>query len=151
VVAVAERLLQDYHERFTEKELLASVAHHGPARVRADARALEQILVNLVDNAIKYTEPGGSVTVRVEEEDDRVVVHVEDTGIGVPARDRERIFERFYRVDKARSRELGGTGLGLSIVKHLVQAQGGEISLVASAPGEGSTFRFTLPRAAERG
>jgi len=76
-----------------------------------------------------------------------VAIHVEDTGIGIPAQDRERIFERFYRVDKARSRELGGTGLGLAIVKHLVQGQGGEVALVESRLGEGSVFRFTLPRA----
>jgi len=153
VVPIAERLLQDYHERFEEKDLLASVAHHGPAFVRADPRALEQILVNLVDNAIKYTEPGGAVTIRVETGDEEVAVRVEDTGIGIPPEDRERIFERFYRVDKARSRELGGTGLGLAIVKHLVQGQGGEIALVESQPGEGSVFRFTLPRAdrTERG
>jgi two-component system phosphate regulon sensor histidine kinase PhoR len=147
VVGVAERLLEDYHERIAEKDLLASVEHRGAALVRADPRALEQILVNLVDNAIKYTEAGGAVTVRVEASDDVVAIHVEDTGIGIPAEDRERIFERFYRVDKARSRELGGTGLGLAIVKHLVQGQGGEIALVETVLGEGSVFRFTLPRA----
>jgi len=147
VVAIAERLLQDYHERFQEKDLMASVAHPGSAFVRADPRALEQILVNLVDNAIKYTEPGGTIAIRVEAEGHQVAIHVEDTGIGIPAQDRERIFERFYRVDKARSRELGGTGLGLAIVKHLVQGQGGEVALVESRLGEGSVFRFTLPRA----
>ena len=146
VVSLAERLLQDYHERFREKGLLASVEHRGPVHARADARALEQILVNLIDNAIQYSDEGGHVVIRAEAAEDRVVVQVEDDGIGIPAQDRDRIFERFYRVDKARSRELGGTGLGLSIVKHLVQAQGGEIS-VESSPGAGSRFRFSLPRA----
>jgi two-component system phosphate regulon sensor histidine kinase PhoR len=146
VVALAERLLQDFHERFQEKDLLASVEHRGPVHAQADAAALEQILVNLVDNAIKYNEPGGTVTIGVTVDDDRVCVRVEDTGIGIPAEDRERIFERFYRVDKARSRELGGTGLGLAIVKHLIHGQDGSIS-VESTPGEGSSFRFTLPRA----
>jgi len=146
VAGLAERLLADYHERFQDKDLLASVERRGDPVARADARACEQVLINLVDNAIKYTEPGGSVTVRVEAEGNEVAVSVVDTGIGIPPEDRERIFERFYRVDKARSRELGGTGLGLSIVKHLVQNQGGEIS-VRSTPGQGSTFRFTLPRA----
>jgi len=145
VAALAERLLQDYHERWAAKELQASVERRGQPVARGDAQAVEQILVNLVDNAIKYTEAGGSVVIRVEEEAGKVAVSVTDTGIGIPAADRERIFERFYRVDKARSRELGGTGLGLSIVKHLVQNQGGEIS-VESRPGRGSTFRFTLPR-----
>jgi two-component system phosphate regulon sensor histidine kinase PhoR len=116
-------------------------------RVQADAGALEEVLGNLLDNAVKYTPAGGTVTVRASASvgGGVLVVDVADTGIGIPAADRERIFERFYRVDKARSRELGGTGLGLSIVKHLVQNQGGEIS-VESKPGRGSTFRFTLPR-----
>jgi two-component system phosphate regulon sensor histidine kinase PhoR len=145
VAALAERLLHDYHERFAAKDLQASVERHGRPVARGDAQAIEQILVNLVDNAVKYTEAGGSVVIRIAEEAGKVAVSVSDTGIGIPAADRERIFERFYRVDKARSRELGGTGLGLSIVKHLVQNQGGEIS-VESEPGRGSTFRFTLPR-----
>jgi two-component system, OmpR family, phosphate regulon sensor histidine kinase PhoR len=112
--------------------------------VYCDSEAVHQILVNLLDNAIKYTHEGGSVTVRARPESEYVRVMVDDTGIGVPAAEVPRLFERFYRVDKARSRELGGTGLGLAIVKHLVLANGGEVS-VESAPGEGSTFSFTLP------
>ena len=88
-----------------------------------------QILSNLLDNAIKYTEPGGKIRIRVEGDARRVRVAVADTGAGIPERDLARIFERFYRVDRARSRALGGTGLGLAIVKHLVQGQGGEITV----------------------
>ena len=120
----------------------------GPRGVAfADRRALEQILTNLLDNASKYTEPGGRIELRVERgRPDQVRLEVEDTGIGIPPEDLPRIFERFYRVDKARSRDLGGTGLGLAIVKHLAQAQGGEVS-VRSKVGEGTTFTVVLPRA----
>jgi two-component system phosphate regulon sensor histidine kinase PhoR len=111
--------------------------------VYGDSEAVHQILINLLDNAIKYTHEGGSVTVRARVEPEYVRVLVDDTGIGVPAEDLPRLFERFYRVDKARSRELGGTGLGLAIVKHLVLANGGQVS-VESVPGKGSTFSFTL-------
>jgi signal transduction histidine kinase len=104
-------------------------------------------VTNLIDNAIKYTEAGGNIAVRLASASDVVRVAVEDTGMGIPDADRGRIFERFYRVDKARSRALGGTGLGLSIVKHLVQAMGGDI-WVESQPEVGSCFRFTLPRPA---
>ncbi len=112
--------------------------------VFCDAEATHQILANLLDNAIKYTPEGGRVSVRAITEFAHVRFLVQDTGIGVPARELPRLFERFYRVDKARSRELGGTGLGLAIVKHLTLAQGGEVA-VESQVGRGSTFSFTLP------
>lgn len=96
--------------------------------IRADEEALRQILDNLIDNAIKYTPEGGKVTIGCRATRERVVVTVADTGIGIPRDDLPRVFERFYRVDKARSRELGGTGLGLSIVKHLVQSLGGQVA-----------------------
>jgi two-component system phosphate regulon sensor histidine kinase PhoR len=112
--------------------------------VSADPDRLRQVLTNLVDNAIKYNRPGGRIRVRQEREGLSLRVFVVDTGIGIPERDLRRIFERFYRVDKARSRELGGTGLGLSIVKHIVEAHGGTVH-VTSRLGEGSTFSFTLP------
>lgn len=111
--------------------------------VRADRDGLREILDNLIDNAIKYTEPGGSVTVRWDELDQQVSLSVHDTGIGIPEEALSRVFERFYRVDKSRSRELGSTGLGLSIVKHIVQTFGGSVS-VASEAGEGSTFTVQL-------
>jgi two-component system, OmpR family, phosphate regulon sensor histidine kinase PhoR len=112
----------------------------------ADEEAVGQILDNLVDNAIKYTPPGGRIRVGWHAQDGHVCLEVADTGIGIPERDLPRIFERFYRVDKARSRELGGTGLGLSIVKHLVQAMQGSIQ-ATSQLGQGTTFVVRLPRA----
>ena len=114
------------------------------ATVYADPRRLEQMLTNLVDNAIKYSRRGGTVEVG-HARDGRDLVSVTDTGEGIPAEHLPRIFERFYRVDRARSRELGGTGLGLAIVKHLARAHGGEVR-VRSAPDEGSTFTIELPR-----
>jgi two-component system phosphate regulon sensor histidine kinase PhoR len=112
----------------------------------ADHDRLAQILINLVDNAVKYTPAGGTVAVRARAVDDSRVVElaVSDTGVGIPRADLPRITERFYRVDKARSRELGGTGLGLAIVKHLVLAHGGELA-IESEEGRGTTVRFTLP------
>ena len=115
-------------------------------RIWADAEAVRQILDNLVDNAVKYTPDGGRIKVHWWLEDEQVSLEVEDTGIGIPAPDLQRIFERFYRVDRARSRELGGTGLGLSIVKHLVQAMHGTVR-ATSQPGVGSTFQVRLPLA----
>jgi len=131
------------------------------ALVNADARRLEQMLTNLMENAIKFNREGGSVTVRFENEDSRGLVTssdksraavgstrsriiVEDSGEGIPAQHLERLFERFYRVDRARSRELGGIGLGLAIVKHLALAHGGEVT-VTSELGKGSTFTIELP------
>jgi two-component system phosphate regulon sensor histidine kinase PhoR len=113
----------------------------------ADPDALRQVMDNLVDNAIKYTPNGGRITVRWNATDDTVSFEVEDTGVGIPAADLQRVFERFYRVDKARSRAVGGTGLGLAIVKHLVQAMKGQVK-ATSRVGKGTTFRVSLPRAA---
>jgi two-component system phosphate regulon sensor histidine kinase PhoR len=117
-----------------------------PIAVWADEEAVEQILDNLLDNALKYTPEGGKVEVVWRTEEQSVTIEVCDTGIGIPAADLPRIFERFYRVDKARSRQLGGTGLGLAIVKHLVQALHGTIS-ATSTVGAGTTFTIVLPRA----
>ncbi len=113
--------------------------------VRAATEAIRQILNNLIDNAIKYTPEGGVIRITSKVVGARVVLEVADTGIGIPREDIPRIFERFYRVDKARSRQLGGTGLGLSIVKHISQGLGGEVS-VESHLGAGSTFSVFLPR-----
>ncbi|HEV7893526.1 MAG TPA: ATP-binding protein [Pyrinomonadaceae bacterium] len=123
-------------------KLVNDVSHD--AFVRADARRLEQMLTNLVDNAIKYTPAGGEVRVSHERAGARDRVHVADTGEGIAAEHLPRIFERFYRVDRARSREMGGTGLGLAIVKHLARAHGGEAT-ARSEPGRGSTFTIELP------
>ena len=122
----------------------------GELRVWGDAESMTQIADNLVDNAIKYTGDGGVVTLALRREAERGVLEVRDTGIGIPPEDLERIFERFYRVDKARSRALGGTGLGLSIVKHLAQAMNGRVS-VTSESGRGSVFRVELQLAEPRG
>jgi len=125
-----------------------TVTAHTPADlpgVVADRDRLVQILINLVDNAVKYTPEGGAVTVTARATGDEALeVAVADTGVGIPAADLPRITERFYRVDKARSRALGGTGLGLAIVKHLVLAHGGELR-IESPHQQGTTVRFTLP------
>lgn len=112
--------------------------------VWANRDQLKQVLFNLLDNAFKYTSPQGRVRLEAWREGDRVKVIVADTGIGIPTEDQQRIFERFYRVDKARSREVGGTGLGLAIVKHIIEAHDGQIE-VESALHQGTVFSFTLP------
>jgi two-component system phosphate regulon sensor histidine kinase PhoR len=116
------------------------------AEVFCDSEAVHQMIGNLVENAVKYTAEGGSIYIgaRVLENETRIQFYVRDTGIGIPTEELPRLFERFYRVDKARSRQLGGTGLGLAIVKHLALAQGGEVG-VESKPNNGSTFSFILP------
>jgi two-component system phosphate regulon sensor histidine kinase PhoR len=110
--------------------------------VRADPPRLEQVLVNLIHNAVKFTRPGGLVVLAAQAESDFVRFSVSDTGAGIPAEELERIFERFYKADRARSG--GGTGLGLSISRHLVEAHGGRI-WAESTEGQGSTFYFTIP------
>jgi len=112
---------------------------------RADARALEHVLLNLLDNAVKYTPPGGRVTLAAARAGDRTEIGVADTGPGIDPRHQARLFERFYRADAGRGRDQGGTGIGLALVKHLVQAQGGEVG-VESGPG-GSRFWVRLPAA----
>jgi two-component system, OmpR family, sensor histidine kinase SenX3 len=113
--------------------------------VHGDETQLTSMFTNLVDNAVKYTPPGGRVEVTGGFEGSEVVIRISDTGIGIPEGKLPRIFERFYRVDKARSKETGGTGLGLSIVRHIAENHGGRVA-VESAPGEGSTFTVYLPR-----
>ena len=116
--------------------------------VNGDDEALRQVVDNLLDNAIKYTPGGGEVSLGIEVEDGSAILRVKDSGIGIEAEHQERIFERFYRVDKARSREVGGTGLGLSIVKHFTASMGGAVG-VESEPGAGTVFRVELPLADE--
>jgi len=113
--------------------------------ISADKDRIEQVLTNLIDNAIKFNKEKGAIRVYAEEVNGKIKIFVEDSGIGIPEKDIPRIFERFYRVDKARSRELGGTGLGLSIVKHIVELHGGSVG-VESTEGLGSKFWFTLPK-----
>ena len=127
----------------SEKQVVISSEVDEQAMVYADARRLEQMLTNLVENAIKFNRPEGSVKIKHERgRRDRIIV--EDSGEGIPAQHLERLFERFYRVDRARSREQGGMGLGLAIVKHLARAHGGEVT-VTSEVGKGSTFTIELP------
>ncbi len=116
----------------------------GPVRVLGDAEALGQLTTNLLDNALKYTGRGGQVWARLKNTGNQVLIEVQDTGMGIAPQDQARVFERFYRVDKARSRELGGTGLGLSIVKHIAVIHQGQV-FVESSPGIGSTFRASFP------
>ncbi|MDD3983621.1 MAG: ATP-binding protein [Candidatus Omnitrophica bacterium] len=148
VLAVAKRAVESMGGQARAKSIkLGITAFSGvlPLAV-GDEFGFRQVLTNLLDNALKYTPEGGGVTISVEAAGGFLQVNVADTGIGISPADIPRIFERFYRVDKARSREAGGTGLGLSIVKHIVQAHGGRV-WVESAPGSGSVFSFTIPSA----
>ncbi len=120
-----------------------------PLQVTGDAKALREAVSNLLDNVLRYTPAEGRIDVELKREGDQAVIQVADTGIGIESLDQERIFERLYRVDKARSRELAGTGLGLSIVRNTVLAHGGEAT-VSSTPGAGSTFRVSLPVSPDR-
>jgi two-component system phosphate regulon sensor histidine kinase PhoR len=138
----------DFVKELAEKKKISISRNEIPTSLtlEADRNYLEQVLTNLLDNAIKYTPEGGKITISAIEKDQKEVqCSIEDNGIGIPKEDLPRIFERFYRVDKGRSQELGGTGLGLSIVKHIVQAHGGRV-WAESQLDKGSTFYFTLPR-----
>ena len=115
------------------------------AEISGVRRLVYEIIYNLCDNAIKYNRPGGSVGVCVTQSESEAAVTVADTGIGIAPEDQARVFERFYRADKSRSKESGGTGLGLSIVKHAVQYHHGSIDL-KSTPGEGTTIKVTFPK-----
>jgi len=156
VGAFVESCIETSSPRAKERDLTLKV--NLPAHVpdiAGDRRRLTEVLQNLLDNAIQYTPAGGEITVSAARKDGEVIFTVADTGIGIPQAEQPRIFERFYRVDVARSREVGGTGLGLSIAKHLVEVHGGRI-WVESEVGRGSQFHFSVPvfdaeRAALRG
>jgi two-component system phosphate regulon sensor histidine kinase PhoR len=139
-------VFDDFHRKADDRGVKLFNDVPDGLHARADSDRLDQVLSNLIDNAIKYGRPGG--TVRIEGREvpggDLIEMAVADDGPGIPTEAAERVFERFYRVDTARSREQGGTGLGLSIVKHIIQAHGGEVRL-ETAPGKGAAFRFTLP------
>jgi two-component system, OmpR family, phosphate regulon sensor histidine kinase PhoR len=145
VAQLVESCYETARHRAAEKELhlTLDVSDNLPD-VAGDARRLQEVLQNLLDNAIQYTLPGGKIVLTADLKHDEVIFTVSDTGIGIPTADQPRIFERFYRVDAARSREAGGTGLGLAIAKHLIEAQGGRI-WVESEIGVGSKFHFSVP------
>ncbi|HEX6278858.1 MAG TPA: ATP-binding protein [Pyrinomonadaceae bacterium] len=141
---LVEEIFDSLSAKADEREVL--LAHEIPpdARVCADLGRLEQMLTNLIDNAIKFNRSGGSVDVKLRQADGSSVISVSDSGEGIMAEHLGRIFERFYRLDRGRTREVGGTGLGLAIVKHLAKLHGGEVS-VESSLGSGSTFYIELP------
>ena len=142
-----EEMADSFEKKIEEKRHrnILNIPSHLPA-VRADRKRIEQVLSNLLDNAIKFTPPGGEISLAATLEEEHVRVEVSDNGIGIPQKHLGRLFERFYRAEEARSRELGGTGLGLSIVKHIIQAHGGEVG-VESEGKKGSKFFFTLHKA----
>lgn len=141
-----EKVVVAFSPRLKDKKITVQnhLSANGLPRVLADRDQLKQVLVNLFDNAVKFSGEGGKIAFEADMIGNQIRVSVEDTGIGIPEKAIPRIFERFFRVDQARSRELGGTGLGLAIVKHIVEAHGGSVSC-ESELGQGSKFSFTLP------
>ncbi len=144
VLAEAGRVVTLLKRRAEGKSLALQVEVDATVSLVADSKALEQILVNLIDNAIKYSDRAGTIWVRAAPDRDAVRLYVDDEGPGIPEHARARVFERFYRIDAGRSRELGGTGLGLSIVKHLTQVMGGQVGVEPRTP-RGSRFWIRLP------
>ena len=142
---VVETAVQVCRSKAEEKNISITTRIEGTITGNLDATLLEQAIVNILDNAVKYSNPDSSVDIEAGETDQEIIIDITDHGIGISREHLPRLFERFYRVDKARSRKMGGTGLGLSIVKHIVQAHGGTIE-AHSSPGKGSTFTIRLPK-----
>jgi two-component system phosphate regulon sensor histidine kinase PhoR len=150
VAAAVHRAVEVLEPAARDKNVTLELDIESGSNVVADEKALDQVILNLLDNAVKYTRDGGQILVRLRPSNDGALrVEVADDGPGVPEQHRARIFERFYRVDAGRSRELGGTGLGLSIVRHLMEAMRGEVGFEPNTP-RGSTFWFKLPDAGRR-
>jgi signal transduction histidine kinase len=143
--ALTDDILASFRAQFKKRAIQVSNDLNNDVFIMADKDKIGQVLTNLIDNAIKFNQEKGSIKIYSQDLDDKIKIFVEDSGVGIPEKDIPRIFERFYRVDKARSRELGGTGLGLSIVKHIVELHGGSVG-VESTEGFGSKFWFILPR-----
>ena len=141
IIQTAVQVLQN---RADEKNISIDRRGEMDLKARVDATLIEQAILNLLDNAIKYSDNGSVVAIDVERRNGATGIHITDHGCGIAKNHLSRLFERFYRVDKARSRQMGGTGLGLAIVKHIVQAHGGQVTVV-SRPGRGSTFSVLLP------
>lgn len=146
IQSVIESTLHRLNKQYDDKQIAIQidVADNLP-QIQADEIRLEQVLVNLVGNALQYTSAGGRVVISARQEHERLVVSVQDNGAGIPEKDLPLIFDRFYRVDKSRSRAGGGSGIGLTIARHLVEAHGGQIRAFSEGIGKGSTFEFTLP------
>jgi signal transduction histidine kinase len=142
--AVAQTEMTDALPQAEAKSIVVTAAISKDVMVRGDEGQLALMVRNLLDNAVRYTPSGGEIAISVTAERDEAILRVSDTGVGIPLRDLARVFERFYRVDKGRSRDQGGTGLGLAIVKHVADLHGGHVT-VASQLGEGSTFTVLLP------
>ena len=138
------RAMRDVEEHLTDSGSTELPWTEEYAELFGDRAQLTSAVFNLLDNAVKYSPPGSEVSLRATSDGSRVTIEVEDHGLGIPARAVERIFERFYRVDRARSRDTGGTGLGLSIVRHIAANHGGDVT-VRSEEGVGSTFVLDLP------
>lgn len=134
----------DFSDRFDEKKIQLEIGPIEDALVNTDRQSLQCILANLLENALKYTEPGGKVTLACQLDANEARIMINDTGIGIPPEDLSKIYDRFYRVDKSRSRSSGGAGLGLSIVKAIAERDGGAVT-VNSTLGQGSQFIVTLP------
>jgi two-component system phosphate regulon sensor histidine kinase PhoR len=142
LVAASLHRLRTFAER--QGVVLVELVPDDLPPIRGDEERLDQLLMNLLHNAIKFSPDGGVVTITTDETDEGVVISVTDQGIGIPRKDQDRVFERFYKVDRARQRGLGGTGLGLAIARHIAEAHGGRI-WVESVEGKGSTFSFSIP------
>jgi histidine kinase len=142
--AVARRLRPQFEDKGVVLSLEIAT---GLPSIWADSHRMTQVVLNLLGNALQYSLPGGAVTVRAWTAHAELLVSIQDTGIGISAEHLPHVFERFYRVDKSRSRAAGGSGIGLTIAKHLIEAHGGRISASSPGPGEGSTFTFALPLA----
>jgi len=145
ICQLIKKVISGFGSQLDKKNIKIINEVQGSVLIKADKDRIEQVLTNLIDNAIKFNKDGGSIKVFTQDFSDKLKIIVEDSGVGISSRDIPRIFERFYRVDKARSRELGGTGLGLSIVKHIVELHSGAVG-VESTEGLGSKFWFFLPK-----
>jgi signal transduction histidine kinase len=141
---LVDELFEDSEVLAEQKHIAVSLQENAPITLVGDKDRLRQLFLNLVDNAIKYTPEGGTVTLAARRQNGTALFQVQDTGIGIPPEEIEKIFDRFYRVDKARSRERGGTGLGLSIAKWIAELHRGTIT-VTSEVNKGSTFTVSLP------
>lgn len=144
---LVQRVFDDLQDRAQPRSITLASNVQNQIQIWADPDRIHQVIQNLVDNGIKYGQPGGNVCVRANRSNnnDSVIIHISDDGPGIPENARQRIFERFFRVDKARSREQGGTGLGLAIVKHIIQAHNGRVWLNDNHNNKGATFSLSLP------